>query len=148
MSADRRSHSHLLYRLQRLLTLLRCAPRLPDSNSKPKVECSVVTEFTDHICVTMDAELIMFLHDLVSAYLKEKEKGLCRRSGGSAGGGESRASFFRASTRSLDAGRIPIGFFLSVPKETNRRCSLTSSIKAAPHRLNGERMEAAGQGEG
>lgn len=49
---------------------------VPDSSSKPKVECSVVTEFTDHICVTMDAELIMFLHDLVSAYLKEKEKGL------------------------------------------------------------------------
>lgn len=44
-------------------------------SSKPIVECSVVTEFTDHICVTMDAELIMFLHDLVSAYLKEKEKG-------------------------------------------------------------------------
>lgn len=40
------------------------------------MECSVVTEFTDHICVTMDAELIMFLHDLVSAYLKEKEKGI------------------------------------------------------------------------
>lgn len=39
------------------------------------MECSVVTEFTDHICVTMDAELIMFLHDMVSAYLKEKEKG-------------------------------------------------------------------------
>ena len=46
-----------------------------DASLKPKVECSVVTEFTDHICVTMDAELIMFLHDLVSAYLKEKEKG-------------------------------------------------------------------------
>ncbi|XP_035387617.1 transmembrane protein KIAA1109 homolog isoform X5 [Electrophorus electricus] len=51
-------------------------PSLSDSQSKPKVECSVVTEFTDHICVTMDAELIMFLHDLVSAYLKEKEKAL------------------------------------------------------------------------
>ncbi|KAM9476517.1 bridge-like lipid transfer protein family member 1 isoform 2-T2 [Clarias gariepinus] len=51
-------------------------PSLSDPNSKPKVECSVVTEFTDHICVTMDAELIMFLHDLVSAYLKEKEKAL------------------------------------------------------------------------
>uniref|UniRef100_A0A672MMB9 Bridge-like lipid transfer protein family member 1 C-terminal domain-containing protein n=1 Tax=Sinocyclocheilus grahami TaxID=75366 RepID=A0A672MMB9_SINGR len=51
-------------------------PSLSDSSSKPKVECSVVTEFTDHICVTMDAELIMFLHDLVSAYLKEKEKAL------------------------------------------------------------------------
>ncbi|KAI1887314.1 hypothetical protein AGOR_G00189030 [Albula goreensis] len=51
-------------------------PSLTDSSNKPKVECSVVTEFTDHICVTMDAELIMFLHDLVSAYLKEKEKAL------------------------------------------------------------------------
>ncbi|XP_062852110.1 bridge-like lipid transfer protein family member 1 isoform X3 [Trichomycterus rosablanca] len=51
-------------------------PSLSDPSSKPKVECSVVTEFTDHICVTMDAELIMFLHDLVSAYLKEKEKAL------------------------------------------------------------------------
>ncbi|XP_063040632.1 bridge-like lipid transfer protein family member 1 isoform X4 [Engraulis encrasicolus] len=51
-------------------------PSLTDVASKPKVECSVVTEFTDHICVTMDAELIMFLHDLVSAYLKEKEKAL------------------------------------------------------------------------
>ncbi|KAK9398896.1 hypothetical protein NXF25_013865 [Crotalus adamanteus] len=49
-------------------------PLIHDANAKPKVECSVVTEFTDHICVTMDAELIMFLHDLVSAYLKEKEK--------------------------------------------------------------------------
>lgn len=49
---------------------------VPGASSKPIVECSVVTEFTDHICVTMDAELIMFLHDLVSAYLKEKEKGL------------------------------------------------------------------------
>ncbi|XP_028294367.1 bridge-like lipid transfer protein family member 1 isoform X3 [Gouania willdenowi] len=51
-------------------------PSLSDADSKPKVECSVVTEFTDHICVTMDAELIMFLHDLVAAYLKEKEKAL------------------------------------------------------------------------
>ncbi|XP_056616066.1 bridge-like lipid transfer protein family member 1 isoform X1 [Triplophysa dalaica] len=51
-------------------------PSLSDAGSKPKVECSVVTEFTDHICVTMDAELIMFLHDLVSAYLKEKENAL------------------------------------------------------------------------
>ncbi|XP_075056358.1 bridge-like lipid transfer protein family member 1 isoform X4 [Mixophyes fleayi] len=51
-------------------------PTLQDVDSKPKVECSVVTEFTDHICVTMDAELIIFLHDLVSAYLKEKEKGI------------------------------------------------------------------------
>lgn len=57
-----------------ILTLIFSAINV-DASSKPKVECSVVTEFTDHICVTMDAELIMFLHDLVSAYLKEKEKG-------------------------------------------------------------------------
>ncbi|XP_048858560.1 transmembrane protein KIAA1109 homolog isoform X2 [Brienomyrus brachyistius] len=56
-------------------------PSVTASSSKPRVECSVVTEFTDHICVTMDAELIMFLHDLVSAYLKEKENALhCPRS--------------------------------------------------------------------
>lgn len=51
-------------------------PSLQEADRKPRVECSVVTEFTDHICVTMDAELIMFLHDLVSAYLKEKEKAI------------------------------------------------------------------------
>ncbi|XP_019647160.1 PREDICTED: uncharacterized protein KIAA1109-like [Branchiostoma belcheri] len=40
----------------------------------PKVVCSFVTEFIDHICVAMDAELILFLHDLVAAYIKEKER--------------------------------------------------------------------------
>lgn len=108
----------------------------------------MVTEFTDHICVTMDAELIMFLHDLVSAYLKEKEKGLSRHNGKRGRRRRKSSIVFRASTRSLNASRIPIRIFLSVPKETNRRCSLTSSIKAAPHWLNGERMEAGGLREG
>ncbi|CAH1268426.1 KIAA1109 [Branchiostoma lanceolatum] len=40
----------------------------------PTVVCSFVTEFIDHICVAMDAELILFLHDLVAAYIKEKER--------------------------------------------------------------------------
>ncbi|TKC49630.1 hypothetical protein EI555_007878, partial [Monodon monoceros] len=57
------------------LNLLRNVDANNTENSTT-VECSVVTEFTDHICVTMDAELIMFLHDLVSAYLKEKEKAI------------------------------------------------------------------------
>ncbi|XP_074650444.1 bridge-like lipid transfer protein family member 1 [Tubulanus polymorphus] len=43
---------------------------------KPVIECSFVTEFEDHIAVSMDAEAILFLHDVVTAYLKEKEKGL------------------------------------------------------------------------
>nr|XP_026696686.1 transmembrane protein KIAA1109 [Ciona intestinalis] len=50
-----------------------------ETENKPIVECSFVTEFTDHICVTMDVELIMFLHDLVSSYLKEKQIALSSR---------------------------------------------------------------------
>ena len=39
------------------------------------VECSFVTEFEDHIFVAMDAEVILFLHDLILSYIKEKDKG-------------------------------------------------------------------------
>ncbi|XP_064637366.1 bridge-like lipid transfer protein family member 1 isoform X3 [Lineus longissimus] len=49
----------------------------PDlAGEKPVVECSFVTEFANHIFVSMDAEAILFIHDLVTAYLKEKEKGV------------------------------------------------------------------------
>lgn len=41
---------------------------------KPKVECSFITEFEDHIFVTVDAELFFFLHDLITSYLREREK--------------------------------------------------------------------------
>ncbi|XP_021348394.1 uncharacterized protein KIAA1109-like [Mizuhopecten yessoensis] len=47
---------------------------LPE-DPKPQVDCSFVTEFEDHIFVAMDAEVILFLHDLVSMYIKEKDKG-------------------------------------------------------------------------
>ena len=36
-----------------------------------------MTEFEDHIFVAMDAEAILFLHDLVTNYLKEKDRGKC-----------------------------------------------------------------------
>ena len=42
---------------------------------KPVVVCSFHTEFDDHIFVAMDAELVLFLHDLVTSYVKEKDKG-------------------------------------------------------------------------
>jgi hypothetical protein len=45
------------------------------SDPKPVVECSFVTEFEDHIYVAMDAEVFLFLHDLVMAYISEKDKG-------------------------------------------------------------------------
>ncbi|KAG5893448.1 hypothetical protein JTB14_012167 [Gonioctena quinquepunctata] len=41
---------------------------------KPIVECSFITEFEDHIFVTVDAEAFFFLHDLITSYVKEKER--------------------------------------------------------------------------
>lgn len=46
------------------------------SDPKSVVECSFVAEFDDHIYVAMDAEAVLFLHDLVTNYVKEKDKGL------------------------------------------------------------------------
>ncbi|VVC88431.1 unnamed protein product [Leptidea sinapis] len=40
----------------------------------PVVECSFITEFEDHIFVSVDAEAFLFLHDLISGYIKEKER--------------------------------------------------------------------------
>uniref|UniRef100_A0AAR5PXA5 Bridge-like lipid transfer protein family member 1 C-terminal domain-containing protein n=1 Tax=Dendroctonus ponderosae TaxID=77166 RepID=A0AAR5PXA5_DENPD len=48
---------------------------IPDVNDdKPIVECSFITEFEDHIFVTVDAESFFFLHDLITSYLQEKER--------------------------------------------------------------------------
>lgn len=44
------------------------------ADERPQVDCSFITEFEDHIFVTVDAELFFFLHDLITSYLKEKEK--------------------------------------------------------------------------
>jgi hypothetical protein len=41
------------------------------------VECSFITEFEDHIFVTVDAEAFFFLHDLITSYVKEKERVVC-----------------------------------------------------------------------
>jgi len=43
---------------------------------KPVVNCSFVTEFEDHIFVAMDAEAVLFIHDLVTNYVKEKDQGI------------------------------------------------------------------------
>jgi len=49
-------------------------PPTQEDKERPKVICSCVTDFEDHIFVTMDAEAFFFLHDLISSYMKEKEK--------------------------------------------------------------------------
>lgn len=43
-------------------------------DEKPVVECSFITEFEDHIFVSVDAEAFLFLHDLISSYIKEKDR--------------------------------------------------------------------------
>ncbi|XP_065331514.1 bridge-like lipid transfer protein family member 1 isoform X1 [Cloeon dipterum] len=49
--------------------------RTPDlAGDKPEVVCSFITEFEDHIFVTVDAEAFFFLHDLITSYLKEKDR--------------------------------------------------------------------------
>jgi len=42
--------------------------------SRPIVDCTLVTDFDNHIFVTTDAEAFFFLHDLITSYLKEKER--------------------------------------------------------------------------
>lgn len=50
-------------------------PNTPESTEeKPVVECSFITEFEDHIFVTVDADAFFFLHDLISSYIKEKDR--------------------------------------------------------------------------
>lgn len=44
------------------------------TEEKPVVECSFITEFEDHIFVTVDADAFFFLHDLISSYIKEKDR--------------------------------------------------------------------------
>ena len=41
---------------------------------KPVVDASFVTDFDNHIYVTTDAEAFFFLHDLITSYVKEKER--------------------------------------------------------------------------
>ncbi len=46
----------------------------PLAEEKPVVECSFITECEDHIFVTVDADAFFFLHDLISSYIKEKDR--------------------------------------------------------------------------
>eukprot|EP00095_Tigriopus_kingsejongensis_P008238 maker-scaffold230_size244653-snap-gene-0.11 protein:Tk08238 transcript:maker-scaffold230_size244653-snap-gene-0.11-mRNA-1 annotation:"PREDICTED: uncharacterized protein KIAA1109-like isoform X7" len=45
-----------------------------DADPKPKVDCTFITDFDNHIYVTTDAEAFFFLHDLITSYVKEKER--------------------------------------------------------------------------
>ena len=44
------------------------------AEDKPSVDCSFITDFEDHIFVTVDADAFFFLHDLISSYVREKER--------------------------------------------------------------------------
>ena len=46
---------------------------MPGTDARPVVSVSFVTEFDGHISVAMDAELILWLHDVVTSYVREKD---------------------------------------------------------------------------
>jgi len=48
---------------------------------RPVVKCTFITEFEDHIYVTVDAEAFFFLHDLIISYVKEKDRVLSNQTG-------------------------------------------------------------------
>lgn len=56
-----------------------CIPTSSDTlcclsvDARPVVTVSFVTEFDGHISVAMDAELILWLHDVVTSYVREKD---------------------------------------------------------------------------
>ncbi|CAG0900380.1 unnamed protein product [Cyprideis torosa] len=58
---------------------------LPPSghDPKPAVEVTFVTEFADHIFVTVDAEGFFFLHDLLASYIGQSEDTLDSAANGS-----------------------------------------------------------------
>lgn len=47
------------------------------AEDKPSVDCSFITDFEDHIFVTVDADAFFFLHDLITSYVREKERVVC-----------------------------------------------------------------------
>ncbi|XP_042203884.1 transmembrane protein KIAA1109 homolog isoform X4 [Homarus americanus] len=49
------------------------------TDEKPKVECSLVTEFQDHIFVAVDAENFFFLHDMIASYVKDTKEKMARK---------------------------------------------------------------------
>ncbi|PZC85968.1 hypothetical protein B5X24_HaOG214333 [Helicoverpa armigera] len=73
-----------------------------DTDEKPVVECSFITEFEDHIFVSVDAEAFLFLHDLISSYIKEKDRvmpGASRAGWAESGGASTSASRAGAAPR-------------------------------------------------
>ncbi|KAF6208729.1 hypothetical protein GE061_014468, partial [Apolygus lucorum] len=79
-SPDPKHTREVIFALPSLQTHLKTehlqAPGTPivSNEDKPVVSCSFVTEFEDHIFVTVDAEAFFFLHDLITSYLREKDR--------------------------------------------------------------------------
>ncbi|CRK93957.1 CLUMA_CG007483, isoform B [Clunio marinus] len=76
---------------------------------KPLVECSFITEFEDHIFVTVDADAFFFLHDLITSYLKEKEKVLISQNARSGSPNLINTAVSKESTNNLDVSSSNIG---------------------------------------
>lgn len=99
------------------------------------VECSFITEFEDHIFVTVDADAFFFLHDLITSYLKEKEKVLLSQSTRAGSPNLSAATGHKESSNNLETASANIGSSTLTLASDNLSVSSTLAISSSNKNL-------------
>jgi Fragile site-associated protein C-terminus len=98
------------------------------------VECTFTTGFDDHIFVTVDADAFFFLHDLITSYLKEKEKVIGPQIARS---GSPNMSIGSQASNSLDVSATNIGSStLSMVSDTNSMASQQAAMGSSKNLTN------------
>jgi Fragile site-associated protein C-terminus len=108
---------------------------LSSAEEKPWVECSFITEFEDHIFVTVDADAFFFLHDLITSYLKEKEKVITSQNLRAGSPNLSNAAASKESSNNLDVSSSNIGASTLSMASDNLSASSTQAISSSNKNL-------------
>lgn len=98
------------------------------------VECSFITEFEDHIFVTVDADAFFFLHDLITSYLKEKEKVVLSQSARAGSPNMSNPANAKESANNLEVSSSNIG--ASTQSMTSDNLSVSSTLAISSSNKN------------
>lgn len=99
------------------------------------VECSFITEFEDHIFVTVDADAFFFLHDLITSYLKEKEKVLLSQNARAGSPNLSGAASNKETGNNLEVSSSNIGASTLSMTSDNLSVSSTLAISSSSKNL-------------
>lgn len=105
------------------------------TEEKPLVECSFITEFEDHIFVTVDADAFFFLHDLITSYLKEKEKVVSTQNPRAASPNLSTVTVHKDSSNNLNVSSTVIGESTLSVASDNLSVSSTLAISSSNKNL-------------